>query len=71
MSVTNLGATFTSIVNSAISAFANIISGVVSFISENADLFGVIAGAGLVIALLTGFTGRLPFIGNLLSSLGL
>lgn len=71
MSSSNLSSTFTSIVNSAITAFANVISGIVNFISQNADLFGIIAGAGLVIGLLATFAGRIPFLGNLLSSLGL
>jgi len=71
MSYANLGATFSSIANSVISAFANIISGIVNFISENAEVFGIIAGAGLVISLLAGFTGKIPFVGNILGSIGL
>ena len=71
MSASSLSTTFTSIVNNAITAFGNVIGGVVNFIAENADLFGVIAGAGLVIALLVRFGNSIPFLGGLLSNLGL
>ena len=71
MSYQNIGQAFGSIVNQVLTAFTSILQSVANFIEQNADIFGVIAGATVILGLIAGFTGKIPFIGNILSSLGL
>jgi uncharacterized membrane-anchored protein len=70
MSYANIGQTFANLANNIISAIGSLINGIVSFISQNADVFGTILGVGVLISAILGLTGRIPFLSNLLGSLG-
>jgi len=71
MSYSQIGATLGSVATSIVTAIANFLSGIASFISNNADLFVGIAVAGLVIGLIAKFASSLPFVGSFLSYLGM
>jgi uncharacterized membrane-anchored protein len=70
MSYSNIGQTFSNLASGIINALGSLINAIVSFISQNADVFGVVLGVGIMISAILGLTGRIPFLNNLLGSLG-
>ena len=71
MSSSSIGSTLSSIANGLVTALGNIVSAVVNFIADNADVIAVLAGIGIIIGLFTGLFDNIPFIGNILSRVGL
>jgi uncharacterized membrane-anchored protein len=70
MSYANIGQTFSTLASNIITAIGSLINGIVSFISQNADVFGVVLGVGVLISAILGLTGKIPFLSNLLGALG-
>lgn len=71
MSYAQVSSALTIVATSMVTAIANFLSGIASFIANNADLFVGIAVAGLVIGLIAKFGSSLPFVGQFMSYLGL
>ncbi|CAJ31534.1 conserved hypothetical protein [Betalipothrixvirus acidiani] len=71
MSYAQISSALTSVATNLVVAISNFLSGIASFIANNADLFVGIAIAGLVIGLVAKFASSLPFVGQFLSYLGL
>lgn len=71
MSYQQISSALSSVATNLVVAIANFLSGIASFIANNADLFVGIAIAGIVIGLVTKFASNLPFVGQFLSYLGI
>ncbi|CAJ31657.1 hypothetical protein AFV7_gp37 [Betalipothrixvirus pezzuloense] len=71
MSYSQISSALTSVATNLVVAISNFLSGIASFIANNADLFVGIAIAGLVIGLVAKFASSLPFVGQFMSYLGL
>ena len=67
----SIGATFSAIVYNTLNAIGNMLNGVVQFFSQNAGTIGELVGIGTVVALALSLIGKLPFVSNFLSMLGL
>jgi uncharacterized membrane-anchored protein len=70
MSYANIGQTFSNLASNIITALGSLINAIVSFISQNADVFGVVLGVGIMISAILGLTGKIPFLSTLLGNLG-
>ncbi len=70
MSYANLASALTSVATSIVNIIVGFITGIANFISQNIDLFVAAVGIGAVVTVILGVTGKLPFIGNILSTLG-
>jgi uncharacterized membrane-anchored protein len=70
MSYANIGQTFSNLASNIITALGSLINSIVGFISQNADVFGVVLGVGIMISAILGLTGKIPFLSNLLGNLG-
>ncbi len=70
MSYANIGQTFSNLASGIITALGSLINSIVSFISQNADVFGVVLGVGVMISAILGLTGKIPFLSTLLGNLG-
>jgi len=71
MSYSSIASSLSSVVTSIVTAITNFLSGVASFIASNADIFAIIAVAGIIVGAITTFARGLPFVGSFLSYLGL
>lgn len=70
MSYASIGSALQSVATSIVNIIVQFVSGIANFISQNIDFFVLAVGLGAIVTVLLGVTGRLPFIGNLINTLG-
>lgn len=68
---TSIGSTFSAIVYNTLNAIGSMLNGVVEFFAQNASTIGELVGIGTVVGLALSLIGKLPFVSNFLSMLGL